>query len=453
MKYVIWGAGITGLRALNVLGKRRVLCFVDKNCSGKEIEGKKVVPLTELSSVYEDNSVIVVIASEKYWEEMVLQLQDMPNIKRYFVFHEKDAQGVYDVLPNYTLCQRVKYITYLQALANYKIWKYKKIAIYGVNKYLPYLIAEIMMQNPTVEIFVIKSGNCSDVQLVGCRECSLSECRDEIDCLILNVKRSDDTIYNLLEAESNEFAVVSLFAQEMFEPAFHYEELKRYKDIHKGKRCFVIGNGPSLRFEDLEKLHEHGEICFAFNKMYRAYDRTEWRADYYGMADWRTVQDLKEELSEIPGTVFVGDHTYHSGRCTRMEGVEYFHAIVEPFYPNLPGFSDDMTKGFYNGFTVVYDIGLQLAAYMGFQEIYLLGIDHNFNGIAAGKENHFIDNYFSDKDDAQHKAAVFETEKATRQYEKAELHSRQHGFRIYNATRGGKLEVFERVDFDSLFGK
>ena len=36
-------------------------------------------------------------------------------------------------------------------------------------------------------------------------------------------------------------------------------------------------------------------------------------------------------------------------------------------------------------------------------------------------------------------------------FEFAEEYSKEHGFRIYNATRGGALEAFERVDFDSLF--
>ena len=38
----------------------------------------------------------------------------------------------------------------------------------------------------------------------------------------------------------------------------------------------------------------------------------------------------------------------------------------------------------------------------------------------------------------------------TRAYISAEKYSREHGFRIFNATRGGKLEVFERVNFDTI---
>lgn len=36
-------------------------------------------------------------------------------------------------------------------------------------------------------------------------------------------------------------------------------------------------------------------------------------------------------------------------------------------------------------------------------------------------------------------------------YQAARRYAETHGIKIYNATRGGELEVFERVDFDSLF--
>ena len=41
--------------------------------------------------------------------------------------------------------------------------------------------------------------------------------------------------------------------------------LKTLKGIHIGKRCFIIGNGPSLRVEDLEKIKD--EYTFAANRM------------------------------------------------------------------------------------------------------------------------------------------------------------------------------------------
>ena len=43
-------------------------------------------------------------------------------------------------------------------------------------------------------------------------------------------------------------------------------------------------------------------------------------------------------------------------------------------------------------------------------------------------------------------------EALTKCYEVCDTYAKAHGIKIYNATRGGKLEVFERVDFDDLMG-
>ena len=57
--------------------------------------------------------------------------------------------------------------------------------------------------------------------------------------------------------------------------------LAAYKDIYTGQRCFLIGNGPSLRAEDLTRLHEAGEITFAFNRVYNIFEQTPWRPTFY----------------------------------------------------------------------------------------------------------------------------------------------------------------------------
>ena len=133
------------------------------------------------------------------------------------------------------------------------------------------------------------------------------------------------------------------------------------------------------------------------------------------------------------------------------EKVHYVHLKSEYYEPNLPGFSEDITEGVFWGYTVTYDLALQIAAYMGFQEIYLIGIDHNNVGAVTDPGNHFIENYFDENDRNVYKNVTANFKGMDRAYQKAEIYSRRHGFRIYNATRGGKLEVFERVDFEKLF--
>lgn len=152
----------------------------------------------------------------------------------------------------------------------------------------------------------------------------------------------------------------------------------------------------------------------------------------------------------MPGEVFLGD-SYHYAVSDYHEKVNYFHRKNEVYYPNPARFSDDLTKGLYDGATVTYLI-IQLAVYMGAKEIFLLGVDHGWKEGAKLSETHFIKDYMTEDDEVPiYNRPIYRKDSIEKSYEGAELYSRKHDFRIYNATRGGYLEVFERVDFDSLF--
>ena len=68
------------------------------------------------------------------------------------------------------------------------------------------------------------------------------------------------------------------------------KKLSELKGCHKGQRCFIIGNGPSLKAEDLDKLQN--EICFASNMIYKIYDQTSWRPTYYCNSDTRILKKM-----------------------------------------------------------------------------------------------------------------------------------------------------------------
>lgn len=142
--------------------------------------------------------------------------------------------------------------------------------------------------------------------------------------------------------------------------------------------------------------------------------------------------------------------------------VKYFQLLDDPLAQPWPRFSGDGFSGFYHGFTVTY-IAIQLAVFMGFKEIYLVGVDHNYSLAAqtpavaeihglkvfqtTTEKNYFLPDYHQPGDTFfQHKPD--ENEMA---YRAAETSSKGGHFRIFNATRGGNLEVFERRDFDALF--
>lgn len=452
MKYIIFGAGGSGEQAFRYFGRNRVLCFADNGKAGMNLFNKDIISFKDMIEICRnDKKIIIVIASENYGDEMEQQVK-AENISRYFVYKNAAPYLMNKFLPCYYLYKRQVHESYTQVLANYDLLSYQRIAIYGVNRYLPYLITEVMDRNPNADIRIILQNNHGDiVNTLGLEIVDFVSGVQDIDALIINVKHCEDNVRERLnELADKAFDVLDLFSIDDFKPMFQHEELAVYKNMHKGKRVFIIGTGPSLRIEDLDTLHKNNEICIACNKIYRVYDKTPWRADYYGFLDGRVIEDCIEDIPDIPGTVFFGD-SYHYDINNYIEGVKYFHYKEEGWYPNYPRFSDDFTKGFYAGGTTTYSFGIQLAAYMGFAEIYLLGVDHNINGNIANEENHFIKGYYREGEAEKYKNAIFKKDIVTKSYEGAEIYSRKHGFRIYNATRGGKLEAFERVDFDSLF--
>lgn len=216
--------------------------------------------------------------------------------------------------------------------------------------------------------------------------------------------------------------------------------IKKYKDAYKGKRCFIIGNGPSLNVEDLEMLKN--EVTMASHGIYYIYDKTEWRPTFYCAQDAVLINERIDNIVSNcdQSEMFFGlvENYKYSKKIKKYNGIRL---IIDGAYSSVkePKFSSDPIKGFYEGMTVTY-FNIQLAAYMGFKEIYLLGVDHFY----SGDEN----DHFSADDKCTNKP---QTDKSTLAYISAKKHADENGMKIYNATRGGHLEVFDRVDFDSLF--
>lgn len=227
-----------------------------------------------------------------------------------------------------------------------------------------------------------------------------------------------------------------------------YSILNQFKDIHKGKRIFLIGNGPSLSVEDLNTLYLHSEKCFGFNKVYSIYNRTNWRADYYGFTDYMSYKINKQALADYSSICFIWDY-FGTIDDIDLNNVFLFKFLRERFYPEEPKFSYDITKGTYLGNTVLYDIGFQFAVYMGVSEIILLGVDHDYNGNIADRGNHF-EGYFSDND-AKECFTPFQIEKVEKAYKKAQNVCTLNNIKVFNASRNSRLEMFDRVNFDDLF--
>lgn len=452
MEYIIFGAGDDGKDALSCLGERAG-CFCDNHLAGREINGKIVLSFDDMLTRYHLGKSIIVIASSKYQMEMEWQLKVF-SVERYFVFNRLAWEAYKcNYWPKYMLYCHQETMSYAEVLMRNEVEKYKHIAISNMNIALPYLLAEIAFQCDGWRVEFILSENVQPgMRFMGVPVINIEGLyKEKIDCLIINEKRKATSVRDDVEGKIN-CQQIDMYNISKFIPAFQHPELEKYKDIHKGERCFIIGNGPSLKMEDLDKLYDNGEICFGVNKIYKAFPNTRWRPTYHCLSDDDIMQMYDDDIDKESRQVIYAD-TYHWSNFSRSDKVDYVHMIGEDYGKNMPGFSFDITQCVYNGCSVTYDLCLQIAVYMGFKKIYLLGTDCSTpNGVALD-DSHFVSDYCNEKEKQMLANFDFDNNwaKIMRAYRKAELISNSHGFRIYNATRGGALEEFERVNFDNLF--
>ncbi len=238
--------------------------------------------------------------------------------------------------------------------------------------------------------------------------------------------------------------------------------LLELKDTHVGETCFVIGNGPSLKAGDLDMLNQKGIFCFASKGIYKIFDETQWRPNVWGVSDLDYIEIKKDDINRLNGFIKLVCAQSYIQRGILLRDVIYYPFIQAKRTPKF--FNQDVARGvhFYGMITGKL---INFAVYMGFTEIYLLGCDTTFplrvdeNGkktVDTNKRLHFSASYYENKE--EERAAYRnimdmeqEVQYTIEAYKDIKYFCDQIGVQIYNATRGGELEVFPRVHMDQQF--
>lgn len=228
--------------------------------------------------------------------------------------------------------------------------------------------------------------------------------------------------------------------------------LSTIKDIHSQKRCFLIGNGPSVRLADLEFLKN--EITFCCNRFHLCYRDTSFRPTYIVSADDFMIKDFGMEISksaiENNQKAFFGMVKDPRPYITNDDSIFWIRLNRDrPFKPS-PNISKSIGNG---GATLLF--AAQIALFMGLNEIYLYGVDHNFKNYqtsktiklnsAHGDGNHFIENYRSGRSWVPPSTSFSEAS-----YKSMSEYLDNIGGFLRNASRKSALPYIERVNFDSI---
>lgn len=234
------------------------------------------------------------------------------------------------------------------------------------------------------------------------------------------------------------------------------DDLSYFKDKFKGRRCFIIGNGPSLTLEDLELLKK--EICFSFNAIVNLLHKTEWRPTFYVTGSPNLYGDkLEKYVSEIPYYLIFYNDVGNTSEYLRERDNVYFYrrnvfSSYEAILQSAGMYKDryDMTKELgYSGTNAF--CAINMAFYMGFKEIVLIGVDNIY-----GNEKYYFQNILNDKEQTN-KGSNYIGNFDGKVYDEGWVYlervSPKLGVKIINATRGGTLEAFERKKLEEVLAK
>lgn len=224
-------------------------------------------------------------------------------------------------------------------------------------------------------------------------------------------------------------------------------KLLKYKDIHKGKRCFLIANGPSLANMNLSCLKN--EVTIGMNRIYLIYEKLGFVPTYHFVINDLVLEQFADDLSNVQSIKF-----YNWSKRNLFSDNDKINFVRLNLGFN-DKFSTDPSKGMWSGGTVTY-AALQMIYYMGFSEVNIIGLDHNFKEQGRPNktevrtqekdESHFHPNYFP-KGIKWQLPDLYRSELA---YAMAREAFEKDGRIILDATENGKCEVFDKITFDKL---
>lgn len=272
----------------------------------------------------------------------------------------------------------------------------------------------------------------------------------------LNILRNDGLYVFAIRLKDYSIVKMKKLFLQKYSDKENISKWKNLKGKYNGNRIFIIGNGPSLNKTELYLLQN--ENTMVFNRFNLMFERLNWKPTFYVVTDDLVVKDMYNEINseilpEVKYAFFPDLHPSNvdfKSLVDNRDNVYWLNTDKSDYRIDLPNCGINKT---------VVNAGMQIAAYLGFKEIHLLGVDMTFGDQKVKKinsrnweadehdPNHFDPRYFG-KGRKFHNPTVSEM---IERFEKGKIFFDKLGIGIYNSGIDGKLEVFPRKNFNTLF--
>ena len=294
MKCVIWGIGIRGKRIASRIPDEMIAAFIDSNKCGESYLGKKVIDFQEYLEHYSDYFILITPLKS---QEIVQKLEDA-GIYWYWDMRDcpSELQGV------------AEYSGFAEKIQSYN--KGRRYGVYGTNFYSLYFY-DLLYKSGCAALYLIPEENTDS----GKVKKIVASCENVKMIPSSNWKNYIDEVYVTVDlrdtgklTEQQNVPVENMFDFSHVFSEYKNEKIAQLKDRNAGERCFIVATGPSLKMEDLDRLKQQGEYSIGVNRIYLAFDKTDWRPDYYVVCDVNCIQESVEEIKRIKGPIkFVSD--------------------------------------------------------------------------------------------------------------------------------------------------
>ncbi len=226
-----------------------------------------------------------------------------------------------------------------------------------------------------------------------------------------------------------------------FQSIISRKKLKKFKNKYNNKKAVILCNGPSLNEIDFNLLKN--TFTFGLNKINLLFERSDFRPKFIVSCNPYVIEQNAHFYNSTKIPLFLDSIALRKNHVKPRKNIVYIHSSTK-------GFARDCSISVHQGYTVTY-VALQLAFHMGFKQVALVGADHYFNTKGPSNNlvdadevdnNHFDKTYFS----GNMKWQLPDLLNSEVSYSLAKQNYEAFGRKIYNATVGGNLELFDRVN-------